>query len=389
MSIYLLITGCIINSIGYAFLTFLLGDRKNKFFDAKWLKFILILSIYMIAYNITIPVSDNTIYRAISTIFVMILLNKYLIKKEWKKSMFDTMTMYALALIGEIGSAVYVIGVLDIKLETMTESFILMVVMMVISFLAATLILILVEKYIFRKNDVRISNLLVLNLLLLSVGILITGKLIHKAMYYWADYSGFLETGIFSVAVLIAFFSMFILILYLVNKENLAKRKLLKIEKEYTFDNVTRCLNRSIGIEKIEQTIIKSRSFPIDLTICYIDVNELKKVNDTYGHSKGDEMLKLICDIIRANLRSNDLMIRYGGDEFILFLYEVDESKALEIIERVNNQLKQIDFVCDLSFAFGFKSFMSDETIFIDDFINEADKKMYEKKKNMKSLIVS
>lgn len=387
MNIYMTIIGGTIIGIGYAFFTFLLEDNNRFNFDIKWVYFSIIISIYTITYNLIINVTDDAIYRVISIIIVLIILNKYLLKKKWIKSIFDTIIMFISSLIGELILLSYMIGILKIELTAIYSSFILDIIVSTFTFVFGVIILILIKKFILRHNDIISSNIFILNLLTVTIVTLLSGSILQKNMYNGYDSSKIFETGIVVVLITIAFFSMFLTILYLINKESLNKLKLKKIEKTYEYDSLTGCLIRGFGVKKIELLLRKSKKNSVVLTICYIDVNNLKRVNDTFGHYKGDEMLNIICDVIKKKLRKDDYIIRFGGDEFVLLFYGIDEIASLEILERVNNELELIEFVMPISFAVGIKSFLSDDNICLDNIINEIDQKMYENKKLMKSVL--
>ena len=70
------------------------------------------------------------------------------------------------------------------------------------------------------------------------------------------------------------------------------------------------------------------------LSVLFIDVNGLKRVNDTYGHLAGDIYLKRVVDILKSHIRESDLVIRWGGDEFLVVLH-TDEKGALVVKERI------------------------------------------------------
>ncbi len=82
------------------------------------------------------------------------------------------------------------------------------------------------------------------------------------------------------------------------------------------------------------------RHFPISVIMA--DLNGLKLVNDTYGHSAGDEMLQKAADILRYTCRSVDIIARLGGDEFVIFLPNTSRRVAKVIVERINQKCKNI-----------------------------------------------
>lgn len=115
-------------------------------------------------------------------------------------------------------------------------------------------------------------------------------------------------------------------------------------------------------------------------SIVMIDINDFKKINDTYGHLMGDKVLKKVAESLMNNLREKDSVIRYGGDEFLLILSNIDVNKAEEIMGRIACKIfdsKEFEFLISLSY--GVASW--NESINIEEIIKFADEKMYQMKK--------
>ena len=73
-----------------------------------------------------------------------------------------------------------------------------------------------------------------------------------------------------------------------------------------------------------------------------IDLDDFKKINDRYGHSAGDDVLKLLAETCRSVFRSTDVFVRYGGDEFICLLSETSIEQAMESAQRLNIKVGQL-----------------------------------------------
>lgn len=111
-----------------------------------------------------------------------------------------------------------------------------------------------------------------------------------------------------------------------------------------------------------------------------IDIDSFKKINDTYGHVIGDDVLKTIVSAIKKSIRDDDLVIRYGGDEFLIILRRDGNDKenniAAKIIDRIKTELsKQTQFQFNIDFSYGITPV--DSMLNIAEHINDADKKMY------------
>ncbi len=119
-----------------------------------------------------------------------------------------------------------------------------------------------------------------------------------------------------------------------------------------------------------------------EIIIVYIDLDKFKDINDKYGHAEGDEVLKKVALSLGSVFRSDDLIFRIGGDEFLVLIKLEEGLDANPIMERIQNVLKQIKISSlkknyTAEFSFGIKSGLMSE---IKDLIHEADLHMYENK---------
>jgi diguanylate cyclase (GGDEF)-like protein len=126
-------------------------------------------------------------------------------------------------------------------------------------------------------------------------------------------------------------------------------------------------------------TVLARRSREASLLM--IDIDHFKQVNDEYGHLVGDEVLCAVADILKAEVRGNDLVGRYGGDEFVVFLPATPAVDALAIAERIRRQVAENtpDSIVDSSVSIGISA-RDDEIDSLDDLLHEADLALYEAK---------
>jgi diguanylate cyclase (GGDEF)-like protein len=102
------------------------------------------------------------------------------------------------------------------------------------------------------------------------------------------------------------------------------------------------------------------------------DIDHFKKINDKYGHDKGDEVLKKYVETIMASVRNNDFVVRYGGDEFLIILRNCSEETGHIIMDRITQSLSIYrDFALRISYGIARYNDTVEKTI------SEADKKMY------------
>ena len=123
---------------------------------------------------------------------------------------------------------------------------------------------------------------------------------------------------------------------------DITERKILEKEARYLsiHDKLTGLYNRAFFEAEIKR-LDSNRFMP--LTIIMGDVNNLKLTNDIFGHHAGDKLLITIANILKSVCREEDIISRWGGDEFIILLPKTDEKNALEIINRIYEKSKTID----------------------------------------------
>jgi two-component system cell cycle response regulator len=165
-----------------------------------------------------------------------------------------------------------------------------------------------------------------------------------------------------------------------------------KLKYFAAIDTLTGYYNRGMGLTLLENEIKNIRRNKGIFSICYIDLNGLKYVNDNFGHSEGDEFLIMVCKFIKEVVRDNDILCRVGGDEFIILFPNINKENVKEIMERIilnidaENKKKLRKYY--VSFSYGIVQIDCNNNNGIDEIIQMADEKMYEYKKEYKKKMV-
>ncbi|MHB8088495.1 MAG: GGDEF domain-containing protein, partial [Anaerolineaceae bacterium] len=162
-----------------------------------------------------------------------------------------------------------------------------------------------------------------------------------------------------------------------------AHEKLVVSNTQALTDGLTGIWNR-FGFEELQIIFMDhARKKNCPFSIILGDVDGLKQYNDKYGHPQADLALKAITQIISAQIRTTDSLARYGGDEFAIFCFDLDQHGAESLIGRITNALKD----APLSMSFGTAAFPVDG-LDSKELIQLADSRLYQAKAiNQPSLI--
>lgn len=161
-----------------------------------------------------------------------------------------------------------------------------------------------------------------------------------------------------------------------------------KLEKLYVRDTFSGIYNRNGFITATDSIYKECVNTGTPIMLMFIDLDGLKKINDTYGHNMGDKAISGIAGVLREVCVKSEVFCRFGGDEFIIFKAGADESYAAELTERINGSISGINHGSDdpfeLSASIGYVIAVPDEKSDIFKFVMQADKKMYIDKRSKK-----
>lgn len=130
-------------------------------------------------------------------------------------------------------------------------------------------------------------------------------------------------------------------------KKPLQKHKIVEIHayekviKESTNDSLTGLFNKVYLQNALAQHISLAKRHNTDLSVLFLDIDDFKEINDTFGHSSGDAVLKTVADTISRELRTSDTAARFGGDEFVILMPNTYKMNALLLSERLRKIIKQ------------------------------------------------
>jgi len=169
--------------------------------------------------------------------------------------------------------------------------------------------------------------------------------------------------------------------------QDIIDRKIL--EKLYVTDTLTQIYNRAYFDELMAKVAKYQRKRDIDFVILMLDIDFFKKVNDTYGHQIGDEALKIVAQTVKATLRENDIVARWGGEEFIIMLKHVNIEEAQKISEHIRLKIEQTPIHTDLyiTASFGLTQYYKNEDT--NKTFKRADDALYEAKDTGRNKVVT
>ena len=165
-------------------------------------------------------------------------------------------------------------------------------------------------------------------------------------------------------------------------------------------DTLTGVNNRRFLEQRLSEEIDRVQRSSEPLSCFFLDVDFFKKVNDTYGHQAGDQVLVAVANVIREQLRNNDVLARYGGEEFVALLANIDEAMAVDIAERIRKKIKALvieaqNDVVSVTISIGSATYKPAKRSHLSsteigaDLIHQADEALYKAKNSGRDKVVS
>lgn len=154
-------------------------------------------------------------------------------------------------------------------------------------------------------------------------------------------------------------------------------------------DPLTGLFNRRYFETVVEKEQMRSRRYGFPFSILYIDLDDFKRINDSYGHAAGDEVLKGTAEVLVKNLRTEDCGARFGGEEFVVMLPQTDVEGAVIFADRLRAGIADHRFEQDIKITFsgGIASFPRHGNS-VEDLLQFADRGLYEAKMKGKNRVI-
>ncbi|WP_051206867.1 GGDEF domain-containing protein [Pseudidiomarina sediminum] len=188
-------------------------------------------------------------------------------------------------------------------------------------------------------------------------------------------------TGVIGLIVLV---TLLVFLILAVQERNRRRLKLLAAT-----DTLTKLSNRNRFIHVFSRESQKCQRNDENLVVAMIDIDHFKRVNDTYGHNVGDEVLRELSLLIRRHLKGTDTVARWGGEEFVCLLPETNEPQGLRVADKIRRQVAahKFEVVGRITISIGVAQYQRDDHN-IDAVIERADKALYRAKQTGRNKVL-
>jgi len=163
-----------------------------------------------------------------------------------------------------------------------------------------------------------------------------------------------------------------------------------QLSVEATIDILSGLVNRRYFHALSEKYYERAKRYHQELSVLMIDIDNFKKINDTYGHHVGDDVIRSVGKILKQNNRKSDVVARYGGEEFIILLAETNVDKAEKLAEDLRIKIEKHTIESDnhhlqVAVSIGVTSFNDMNDKDLNEMIQRADKALYSAKHHGKN----
>jgi diguanylate cyclase (GGDEF)-like protein len=156
------------------------------------------------------------------------------------------------------------------------------------------------------------------------------------------------------------------------------------------YDHLTGALSRQAFDTRLQEEMERARVYQYNLSLVFLDIDHFKNVNDTCGHARGDEVLKAFVERVKASSRMTDLLFRFGGDEFVLLLQGVDQTRGPALVQHLLEDVSAMQIPGNpplrITFSAGIAYFPVDGDT-ADILVEVADRRAYHAKRSGRSRV--
>lgn len=172
------------------------------------------------------------------------------------------------------------------------------------------------------------------------------------------------------------------------SKNKLLSEQNVQLEELVSKDPLTNLYNRRAFHSLVDKEISRAKRHNFSVALAVLDIDHFKKINDQYGHDVGDQVLCRFAEQLSFNMRKEDLICRWGGEEFVILLSGSTTDKVFDHMEEVRKKISDMDFdpVERVTFSTGMSTFRDGENF--KEWFKRADQAMYEAKKTGRNRIV-
>ncbi|OPZ91995.1 MAG: putative HTH-type transcriptional regulator [Firmicutes bacterium ADurb.Bin419] len=163
-------------------------------------------------------------------------------------------------------------------------------------------------------------------------------------------------------------------------------------QQDFTIhDPLTGAYSRALLNEQFPDEVERCSRYGIPLSLCLIDIDYFKSINDAYGHIRGDQVLQSFVKRLNSLMRKSDILFRYGGDEFVLLMMNTHKKQALSLTNRMLDKIRMVSFPGDpplnISLSIGVAGYPDDASD-AEEMFNVADRRCYEAKRRGRGQVV-
>ena len=175
------------------------------------------------------------------------------------------------------------------------------------------------------------------------------------------------------------------------NQSKAFEKRIKEQQEKSMLDALTKLNNRAAFDEYFSQQIIRFKQSPFDLAIIVADLDDFKKINDTFGHTAGDKTLQVISNMLKKHLNKNVFISRYGGEEFVLIFSDIKQGELLSKVNVLREKIARLPFKfkdkkVSITMSLGATHIKSDDNIHTA--FERADTALYQAKEQGKNRVI-